>query len=71
MVVEPETVLTTHVSHLMNKFAGELLGQDDVQALLDNLSASAPSQSSLLYRTDPLAFAYEYLARITGWADAN
>ncbi|MGB0939480.1 MAG: flagellar biosynthesis protein FlhA, partial [Candidatus Puniceispirillaceae bacterium] len=43
VVVEPETVLTTHVSHLMNKFAGELLGQDDVQALLDNLSASTPS----------------------------
>jgi len=43
VVVEPETVLTTHVSHLMNKFAGELLGQDDVQALLDNLSASAPN----------------------------
>ncbi len=43
VVVEPETVLTTHVSHLMNKFAGELLGQDDVQALLDNLSATAPS----------------------------
>ena len=43
VVVEPETVLTTHVSHLMNKFAGELLGQDDVQALLDNLAASAPS----------------------------
>ena len=43
VVVEPETVLTTHVSHLMNKFAGELLGQDDVQALLDNLSSSAPS----------------------------
>ena len=43
VVVEPETVLTTHVSHLMNKFAGELLGPDDVQALLDNLAASAPS----------------------------
>ena len=38
VVVEPETVLTTHVSHLMNKYAGELLGQDDVQLLLDNLS---------------------------------
>ena len=43
VVVEPETVLTTHVSHMMTKFAGELLGQDDVQALLDNLSNSAPS----------------------------
>ena len=43
VVVEPETVLTTHVSHMMTKYAGELLGQDDVQALLDNLSNSAPS----------------------------
>ena len=43
VVVEPETVLTTHVSHIITKYAGELLGQDDVQALLDNLSNSAPS----------------------------
>ena len=27
----------------MNKYAGELLGQDDVQLLLDNLSQSSPS----------------------------
>ena len=43
VVVEPETVLTTHVSHLMNKYAGELLGQDDVQMLLDNLAQSSPN----------------------------
>ena len=43
VVVEPETVLTTHVSQIITKYAGELLGQDDVQALLDNLSNSAPS----------------------------
>ena len=43
VVVEPETVLTTHVSQVITKYAGELLGQDDVQALLDNLSNSAPS----------------------------
>ena len=43
VVVEPETVMTTHISHVMTKYAGELLGQDDVQALLDNLSGSAPS----------------------------
>ena len=43
VVVEPETVLTTHVSQLMNKYAGELLGQDDVQMLLDNLSQTSPS----------------------------
>ena len=43
VVVEPETVMTTHISNVMTKYAGELLGQDDVQALLDNLSASSPS----------------------------
>ena len=43
VVVEPETVMTTHISSVMTKYAGELLGQDDVQALLDNLSASSPS----------------------------
>ncbi len=43
VVVEPETVLTTHISKLMNKFAGDLLGQDDVQALLDNISLSSPN----------------------------
>ena len=43
VVVEPETVLTTHVSQVITKYAGELLGQDDVQALLDNLANSAPN----------------------------
>ena len=43
VVVEPETVMTTHISNVMTKYAGELLGQDDVQALLDNLSSSSPS----------------------------
>ncbi len=43
VVVEPETVLTTHISKLMNKFSGELLGQDDVQALLDNISLTSPN----------------------------
>ena len=42
-MVEPETVLTTHISKLTNKFAGDLLGQDDVQALLDNISLSSPN----------------------------
>ena len=43
VVVEPETVLTTHVSHLMNKYVLANLGQDDVQMLLDNLAQSAPN----------------------------
>ena len=43
VVVEPESVLATHVSQVMYKFAHELIGQDDVQRLLDNLAQSSPS----------------------------
>jgi len=43
VVVEPESVLATHLSQLMYKYAHEVLGQDDVQILLDNLSQTAPS----------------------------
>ena len=38
VVIEPESVLATHLSQIMYKFAAELVGQDDVQKLLDNLS---------------------------------
>ena len=43
VVVAPESVLATHLSHLVYKYAGQLIGQDDVQKLLDNLANSAPS----------------------------
>lgn len=43
VVVEPESVLATHLSQIMYKFAHELIGQDDVQGLLDNLSQTSPS----------------------------
>ena len=34
--------MATHLSQLLNKFAGQLLGQDDVQSLLDNLGQTSP-----------------------------
>ena len=43
VVVEPESVLATHLSQIMYKFAADLVGQDDIQKLLDNLSQSSPS----------------------------
>jgi flagellar biosynthesis protein FlhA len=43
VVVNPESVLATHLSQLLHKYAGQLIGQDDVQSLLDNLTESAPS----------------------------
>tara|TARA_B100000965_G_C19390308_1_gene668658 strand:- start:134 stop:853 length:720 start_codon:yes stop_codon:yes gene_type:complete len=42
MVIEPEAVIATHLNQILNKFASELIGQDDVQALLDNLSKTSP-----------------------------
>ena len=42
MVVEPESVLATHFSRILFRNAGKLIGQDDVQILLDNLAESAP-----------------------------
>ena len=42
MVVEPEAVIATHLNQILNKYSSELIGQDDVQSLLDNLSKTSP-----------------------------
>ena len=42
VVVHPESVMATHLSQVLHKYASQLIGQDDVQGLLDNLSQSAP-----------------------------
>jgi len=41
-VVEPATVLTTHLSELIKQHAPELLGRPEVQHLLDTLKDSSP-----------------------------
>ncbi len=43
VVVNAESVLATHVSQILTKYANDLMGQDDVQSLLDNLSETAPN----------------------------
>ncbi|MDG2407210.1 MAG: FHIPEP family type III secretion protein, partial [Paracoccaceae bacterium] len=43
VVIEPEAVMATHLSQVLYKHAGELIGQDEVQELLDNLAKNAPS----------------------------
>jgi flagellar biosynthesis protein FlhA len=43
VTIAPESVLATHLSHLLYKYADQLIGQDDVQELLDNLANSAPN----------------------------
>ncbi len=41
LVVDPGTVMATHLNHLLGQNASELLGQDEVQALLDGLKERA------------------------------
>ena len=43
VVVAPEAVIATHLSSLLYKSASELIGQDDVQTLLDNLAQTNPN----------------------------
>jgi flagellar biosynthesis protein FlhA len=41
-VVDPATVIATHLSHILQNHSHELLSHQDVQQLLDRLAASAP-----------------------------
>ncbi len=41
-VVDASTVVTTHINHLINNYASELLGRQELQKLFDHLSAQSP-----------------------------
>ncbi len=41
-VVDPSTVVATHLSHILSTHASELLGREEVQQLLDSLAKSMP-----------------------------
>ena len=43
VTVDPTSVLITHVGQILNNFAADLIGQDEVQDLLDNLEGTHPS----------------------------
>ena len=43
VIIAPDSVMTTHLSQILYKYAGQLVGQDDIQMLLDNLSETAPN----------------------------
>jgi len=42
-VVDPESVLITHLAEILRRYAHELVGRDDVQQLLDRLRESQPT----------------------------
>ena len=43
MTIDPTSVLITHLGQILTKHAADLLGQDEVQELLDNLESSQPN----------------------------
>ncbi|MEL6868216.1 MAG: flagellar biosynthesis protein FlhA [Pseudomonadota bacterium] len=55
-VVDPSTVVATHISQLLQDHAHELIGHEELQQLLDRLSASAPKLvEELTPKTLPMA----------------
>jgi len=43
VTIDPTSVLITHVGQILNNFASELLGQEEVQTLLDDLELNYPN----------------------------
>ena len=48
LVVDPGTVIATHLNHAMGANAGDLLGPDEVQALIDALKERSPQLATAL-----------------------
>jgi len=51
LVVDPGTVMATHLNHILGSNAAELLGPDEVQALLDGLKERAAQLAASLCPT--------------------
>ena len=43
VTIDPTSVIITHVGQILNNFASDLLGQDEVQGLIDDLESSHPN----------------------------
>ena len=64
-VVDPATVIATHLSHLVREHASELLGHEEAQALLDTLKKAAPKLvEDLTPKTLPLAVVVRVLQNL-------
>jgi len=64
-VVDPGTVVATHLSHLINTRASELLGRQEVQHLLDHLGKIAPKLvEDLVPKTLPLGTVQKVLQNL-------
>jgi flagellar biosynthesis protein FlhA len=64
-VVDPGTVVATHLSHLLQAHAHELFGYEDAQKILENLAKSAPKLvEDLVPKTVPLGLVVKVLQNL-------
>lgn len=64
-VVDPSTVVTTHVNHLMRSYAAELLGREELQKLFEHLGRSIPKLTEdLIPKLLPLATVQKVLQNL-------
>ncbi len=64
-VVDPSTVVATHLSHILQAHAHELLGYEEAQQLLDNLAKQAPKLvEDLVPKTLPLGVVVKVLQNL-------
>lgn len=64
-VVDPATVITTHVTEVIKRFAHEVLGRQETQTLLDTLSKNAPKLVEEVVPTVlPLGIVQQVLANL-------
>ncbi|MDX8128899.1 flagellar biosynthesis protein FlhA [Methylomonas sp. OY6] len=64
-VVDPSTVVATHLSHILQTNAHELFGYEEAQQLLDNLSKVAPKLvEDLVPKTLPLGILVKVLQNL-------
>ncbi len=64
-VVDPGTVMATHLSHLLQSHAHELLGYEEAHKILDNLAKSAPKLvEDLVPKTLPLGVVVKVLQNL-------
>lgn len=64
-VVDPGTVVATHLSHILQVHAHELLGYEEAQQLMDNLAKVAPKLvEDLIPKTLPLGIVVKVLQNL-------
>jgi flagellar biosynthesis protein FlhA len=65
VVVDPATVITTHITELIKAYADEILGRHEVQALLDNLDELYPKMvKDIVPKLVPVTVVHRVLQRL-------